>query len=67
MKNNRKRNQKSIARNEVYPNIAAKELRRDITNLYLEEPDLIMDSPEELEAYLQKLYGKNYLDGLDIS
>jgi hypothetical protein len=48
-------------------NISNKELDRDIVNLYLEEPDLIMNSQEERVAYLKKLYGEDYLAEIDLS
>lgn len=64
MRKNKKK--KGNSSPEIYPNLRAKELDRDIVNLYLEEPDLIMDSPEERLAYLKKNYSAETLASLGI-
>jgi hypothetical protein len=50
---------------EVYPNLSEKELERDLINLHLPEVDLVGD--EDRSEYLKKLYGDDYLDGLDLT
>ncbi|MCC9169172.1 hypothetical protein [Pontibacter harenae] len=45
-------------------NITEKEFMRDMVNLHLPEADLIGD--DNNDEYLKKLYGEDFLEGLDL-
>lgn len=49
---------------EAFPNLTEKELERDLINLHLPVIDLIGE--DDNDEYLKKLYGEDFLDGLNL-
>ncbi|MCC9169077.1 hypothetical protein [Pontibacter harenae] len=65
MENNKKEEMpdEEQGRDSGLGNITEKEFIRDMVNPYLPEADLIGD--DDNDDYLKKLYGEDFLEGLD--